>query len=655
MPTAGVTHDLTISCVSGSNKKGFMLARNRNGSRGFGLADAQTIQDRVLSMGALTEQEADPRFRGYWTQGCFRDGLGGVDFLTAPQALAISTKIDTSFDGKIKSAPELFTTTVDCNPTANKPSGFGVVGTEVWSFVGRNTYQWDYSALDWNIGNTPQALDVVYKNGVELGDDTYAPAWDACCSGARYIHKADADSCWTLIGTCTPNKFKYFAKSRNANGGEILVGAHICGVNNVVRTSTGPCNTGNWSTATVVGGTDSPITGLVEGPDNQVFVLKTDGVWSFPSTGIVENLTPEYETRAHPCNFRGGHNWNGQILLPLGGGGMVALIQNSLFNVSMQLFAPEQTTLHGRVVAIHGGPETLRILVLDEANTKFHLLMSEFVSIGGREVDYHWHQIGEVSYTGTMTSKIANHAALMAEGVPGPSAQVHARTWVAVESVCSNLLPHFSPTATDVQFGYTNDCDQSAQSVLDCRNFRRVCKSYATLDLVHNNLGAGGRQFTIDYRLDSGCWKTDLNNGSCTNVVTSTAKTSTLTFPVGTTGKTLELRFKPNQTSVTATSPELEKFTVTSQLRPCPLKTFQIDLYLADQQWTLNGGTETKTAGNLSQLKTWDGQASEVTVIDPEGVSRSMVFLPGTFNQRETTKAHARRSEWVISALLTEV
>ena len=63
----------------------------------------------------------------------------------------------------------------------------------------------------------------------------------------------------------------------------------------------------------------------------------------------------------------------------------------------------------------------------------------------------------------------------------------------------------------------------------------------------------------------------------------------------------------------------------------------------------------TSVKGDLAQLRTWDSQASEVKVVDAEGVSRCMNFLPGTFQAAELRHEHGRRSEWLVSALLAEV
>lgn len=661
MPVAGVTDDVTISDVDGSNLKGFMVIRDRRLLRQFGLEDAQQIQNRQLTMGELTEAEADPRISKPWTQGNWAGGIGGVFVTDDPFKLAIATKIDTSVDGFIKLARELKTTTVDSNPNEFVPSGFAIVGTEVWAFVGRDVYEWDYSVLDWNIGTEPQASAVIYRNGVEFSGETYVPCWTAATDvPARYIHRADGDSSgvWTLIDASTPNSFKYFIPTINASGDAILVGAHIGTATHQIRTTTDPTASANWSGVTNVGSSSFPITALVEGANNQVLICKTNGIWSFPANGIVENLTPSFTAQVHPDNFKGAHDWNGHILLPLGGGGMYELIGTKLYNVSLSIYAPEQKILHGRVAAIHGRPEQLFIMVLDSSNTKYHILMAEWAEVGDDPIDYHWHKVAEIAYT---TGTDANHAALFAEGIPGPSNQIHHRIWAGVESTGSSLLPHFYPCVNDAEDGFTNDSDAEMTTLADDSNFRRVPKTYSKIDFVHRNLGAGGRQVAVEYSTDGGTFQTDLAGGGAPgNILNSTGVTTTLTFPSGTTGKLLELKLKPVQTSVTTTTPQIDKITAESTIRPNPIETMPLNIYLADNLQKLNGGRKSSLKGDLNQLRAWNDQAAEVIVSYDEGTgvgveTKDMVFVSGSLQVKNMSHEPGRRAELLVQVQLLEV
>ena len=155
MATPNITHDLTIQDAAGTNVKGFMLASNQTRLRGHRVRDAQTIQPRQLTMGELTQAESPPDIELFWAQDDWRIGIGGINHRTHPKQLSNAKKIDATIEGKLQSAREVKTTTVDTNPDEFKPTGFATVGTEVHAFVGRDAYSWDYGALDWNISTDP--------------------------------------------------------------------------------------------------------------------------------------------------------------------------------------------------------------------------------------------------------------------------------------------------------------------------------------------------------------------------------------------------------------------------------------------------------------------------------------------------------------------
>ena len=145
MVTAGVTHDVVIEDVDGANQRGFMLAR-QNGRRSYGMIDAQTIGPRVGTEGEFTQSEFPPEVAQYWYQQDWRAGIGGIYHREHPNQLADATMIDTTVEGIIRPARTTIIPTVDINPVNYVASGFAVVGTEVWAFVGRDYYSLNCSA-----------------------------------------------------------------------------------------------------------------------------------------------------------------------------------------------------------------------------------------------------------------------------------------------------------------------------------------------------------------------------------------------------------------------------------------------------------------------------------------------------------------------------
>jgi hypothetical protein len=78
--------------------------------------------------------------------------------------------------------------------------------------------------------------------------------------------------------------------------------------------------------------------------------------------------------------------------------------------------------------------------------------------------------------------------------------------------------------------------------------------------------------------------------------------------------------------------------------------------YLSDHPTLFNGTPgRGQPKKDLAQLRTWQNQAAEVTVTNPEGTARKMVFSPGELEVEAVGGEPSRRKEWYVSALLTEV
>ncbi len=129
MPRAGITHDITIRSYDRTTHRGFMLTRDRSGSRAFRRRDAQTIRPRILSMGELTHAELPPELELTWFQEDWSLGIGGVNDRLDPKKLAIAHKMEGSVSGVLRSAREPNLSAIKSGDTPNnyRPSGFAVV------------------------------------------------------------------------------------------------------------------------------------------------------------------------------------------------------------------------------------------------------------------------------------------------------------------------------------------------------------------------------------------------------------------------------------------------------------------------------------------------------------------------------------------------
>ena len=331
--------------------------------------------------------------------------------------------------------------------------------------------------------------------------------------------------------------------------------------------------------------------------------------------------------------------------LPMGRGGLLEYNVQSgqARDISFTLTADEFTDLHGVVLAMASSPSALYVALKDASTQVIHILAGHTVTVDG-ETDLRWDMIGEVGAGATVTDA---QTTLWYDS----SRNDHSRLWIGFTESGVSVTPKFIPVGIagdDKSDGYTNDTDCEAVFTAYDGNLPRVPKHFAEMEVESKNLGAGGRQWAFDYRLDNDptwvSWDT-----------VSVSPFQTIKFPPGTSGNLLEIRARPAMTSVGTTPPEIVSVRVKSQLHPDPTKIFPVEVYLADNQIILNGTEGGRVRGDLNQLETWNGGAADLTLATPDKSSRQVIFLPGSMQQRESYKEHGRHAEYHVSFLLAEV
>ena len=420
-----------------------------------------------------------------------------------------------------------------------------------------------------------------------------------------------------------------------------------------IRSSSDPTNSGSWSSTTTIGEKESPIVGLaVEEDTDTLLIAKTNGIWQqyyepLEEGGrlFIRNLTIDWRGSGHPGNFMGIHVWNKRVLMPMGQGGLMEYDVKSgvARDISFRLTAPEATDLHGVVLAIASSPSTVYLALKDASDQVIHILAGHVIDVDG-QTDWRWDMIGEVGAGAAITDI---QTALWYDSTRND----HSRLWIGFTETDIDEVPRFLPTGNagdDKTDGYTNDTDCEAVFTSYDGNLPRVSKHFSEMEVESKNLGAGGRQWAFDYRLDNDptwvSWDT-----------VSISPFQTISFPPGTSGKILEIRARPAMTSAGTTPPEIVSVRVKCQLHPDPTKIYPVTLYLADNQSLLNGAEGGRVKGDLGQLETWNSSASDITFSTPDGVSRAVVFLPGSMQRQESFKELGRRPEYRVSFLLAEV
>lgn len=425
-----------------------------------------------------------------------------------------------------------------------------------------------------------------------------------------------------------------------------------------IKSSSDPTNgSGSWSTLTVFGEQEYPITGLtVEADSDTLLIAKTDGLWQqyyqpHEDGGrlFTRNLTIQFRSQGHPSNFIGVHNYApGKVLLPLGHGGMLDynVATGDIRDISFSVTMPELTELHGRVLAITSGPFCVYILLKDKTAETLWVMAGHYITVDG-VTDWSWEVLAKHTATTAITDIQCN---IWFDATRND----HYRVWYGFTDTGANETPRFLPQGdvdNDKTDGYTNDTDAEAVFLRYDAGLARIPKHFAEIEIESKNLlGSAGRQWTIKQRVD------DPTASFVTVAAVNVSPFQTIEFPDGLNGKMLELQAVPAMTTVGTTPPEIVSIRLTAYLHPDPSKVFPITFYLADNQYLLNGTEESKTKGNLDQLNTWNETAADLTLFTPDKADgKQVIFLPGTLVITELTKEIGRRAEYKVSFLLAAV
>jgi len=425
----------------------------------------------------------------------------------------------------------------------------------------------------------------------------------------------------------------------------------------VIKSSVNPINGGSWSTATKIGQDDQPITGLaVDGDGTTLFITKTDGVYShgLDANGVLitQNLTTEFRQFGHTGNFLGVYAWNGHILLPIGTGGLLDLdlSTGAIRDISLAVLAPDQTALHGKVVAMHGDPQHLFMLIKDTTSQLLHFVMAKLVTFQG-QTEFRYYVLQELGAGATISDA---QSTLMVD----TSLDDHRRVWIGFTEDSVEEVPHFYPfgrVGDDQSDGFTDDTDAAVTTVEFDKNLPNVPMHLSSIEIESNNLLPGTRRVDAEFRLDRALDSTGAEVWETLDAF-QTSPLQEVAFPVGTSAKTLELRLKPVLASVGATSPEISGIRVKWQIQPDPRKLIPVRVTLTDGQQLLNGTTGGRPQTTLTQLNTWNESPTGLVLGTPnKDADRQVLFLPGTLKVKELTNEPGRRPEYAAEFMLVEV
>ena len=505
---------------------------------------------------------------------------------------------------------------------------------------------------DWAIVALP--INSVWRNTTvtDLNVDGNPSAIDSLAAGD--VIRVDAE---LMLVTAVDDTDDYITVVRAYRG--TIAAAHNAGdstrnvyeiTENVhhVRSTTDPTSLANWTTHVAVGDSSSEITGMI-GVGTNLIVFKTDGVYRVDDNAIVTELRPQFRAQRHPDNFKGAFfGINDRIILPMGAGGMFELETGgfTLRNVSFSDVMPDLTDYHGRVVVGQSELDRMYILVLDSGNTRYDLFCAEFLADSAGASDYRWSHVGRFNYT---TGTDADHATVFIDSIPSGST-IHHRILIGIESTGSSISPSHIPLSDDVADAFTTSTDPYANFEIYDALQPRLPKTFAEVDIETRDLDSSNT-IQLRYRVDGGSWT---NLGAIINSQPSDNVT-TREFSAGTDGKIVEVQAQLRKQSADTTTPSILSIRITATLRPASLRLVTPVFYVADNMQLLNGAIVSASNGDLTNLRTWNGQADEVTVALPGGVSYDAVFLTQAYREEEVGNDAHGRPEYLIHTALAEV
>jgi len=230
------------------------------------------------------------------------------------------------------------------------------------------------------------------------------------------------------------------------------------------------------------------------------------------------------------------------------------------------------------------------------------------------------------------------------EGVSGAS-EVHHRLWLAIEDAdgSTTLPPQFYPlSGTD-----TSELKNTSGNIVTVRfdaGLPLIPKRLEGIDFDFKGTINGTHTAKLEYRLDGGTFKTWF-------IMNDNGDKAGREFPPGLSAKFFDLRL--TFISDDNNTPELHSLRLRTQLQPDPSQVIPISVLLADGLTRLNGVRSTTRSADLTQLRTWNAQPEPIVLKRPDfGVDRTVLMLPGTYQEREVHHERSRRSDYLVSFIL---
>lgn len=372
---------------------------------------------------------------------------------------------------------------------------------------------------------------------------------------------------------------------------------------------------GNWNAGDYVGFAETNINKPLNLGVN-IFMGKPEGFFTYDSAGEVKQLMPDMAGYLQQLNFHHGTPWRGRLYLP--------------HETGLAAYSPASN----RIIQL--GPES------HELNTS---------AIKG----YVREAIGVGRFLYIAVEDTSGNTYIL-KGYPAPISEKEPFAWHPLTKITSNIVrAMYLSNLADTRLWLGNDYNISYYRLGSTLTYEDGQITFPPYD--------DGFPFD-DKMLEKGALEGSTPTGTSMGLYYTldggTERTVSATMTVGTetaisannVGKRVSPRVALTAKTDNLATPTLRSITLSGLRRPSTRGIITAHIVAADVQRLRSGQVNNLTAaGVLSQLRTWAAQTSAVTVVDPNGTSRTMMMLP-EFKESEIGILDNRAPEIVATVVL---
>jgi len=417
------------------------------------------------------------------------------------------------------------------------------------------------------------------------------------------------------------------------------------GAKHVIRTNTAPL-AGAWSADTVVGDTNTNITGLVT-VNGVVYIAKEDSLWKVNSDGTV-TMVVDYRYLYASTSGVGVTGWNNKVYVPCGTNSLIeydpdsgtyasispadtiAGFDQAQIALSHAMLSSIQADFDGRIMAVAGGADFLWILQDNgSVNNLFKGRYSNIDSVG-----WHWHPVANTT--------MADVNAMAVSSLSGSL-----KIWVAHGTGNPGYYDLTKYETSDPT--YTNPCLLTPYYT---GGVWRMMKALYSIILGLESITATV-YITLQYRFyGTAAWSSALTFDGAAGTVSNGQDQNYM--PADSFGTAIQFRINFISNSSSST-PKVTRINGEGVIKPSEVSTIQCSVLLTDSMVMRNGAMDTmpastkRTALNTIRALNWP-----TTMYDIVGTSHNVDMILKEQNVAPIVK-RVGNPEYIYDLILKKV